>query len=270
MGRTRQTWWVVGGIVVVAVIALVLVLARSGREGAGRKQAGAAATPAAVPSPTATPETGIPAGVSLNTSDAFVRQVVSGLSRNPALVTWLASKDLIRRFVGAVDRIAHGRSPRPQLGFLRPRRPFRVRRAGRALVADPRSFHRYDLVADVFASLDTAGTVKALDRLQPLLDDAYREIGRPGSRFRDALEAAIVELLKTPAIPADVRLKEKVVTYMYADPGLEKLDPAQRLLLRMGPENVRHVQTKLRELALALGMPAEKLPKPQVYRPARD
>jgi hypothetical protein len=61
-----------------------------------------------------------------------------------------------------------------------------------------------------------------------------------------------------------------VLTYMYVDPRLEKLSPAQRLLLRMGPENERRIQSKLRDFALALGFPPESLPSPVMYHaPAR-
>jgi hypothetical protein len=44
--------------------------------------------------------------------------------------------------------------------------------------------------------------------------------------------------------------------YSYAKPALENLSPAQKQLLRMGPDNVKRVQIKLRELRDALGDPA--------------
>jgi hypothetical protein len=37
------------------------------------------------------------------------------------------------------------------------------------------------------------------------------------------------------------------------DPDLENLTAAQKHLLRMGPENIRVIQAKLREIAQALG-----------------
>lgn len=260
-GKAR-TWWIVG-IVAVVIVAVVLVLFGIRSRTAEKK----VAQPTPVPVPTAVPAaTGIPSGVTLSTSDQFVRQVVAGLSSNPALVEWLANKDLIRRFVAAVALIADGKSPVSQISFLRPDTKFHVRKVGRHLVASPRSFHRYDLATDVFSSLDTAGTVKALNRLEPLIDEAYAQISRPGQKFQDTLKKAIIVLLKTPSVPANVPLKVKVLTYMYTDPKLEKLSPAQRLLLRTGPENVQKIQSKLRELATALGIPADQLPAPVVYQ----
>ena len=40
------------------------------------------------------------------------------------------------------------------------------------------------------------------------------------------------------------------------------LTGVQKQLLRMGPRNVRIIQSSLREIALALGIPAERLPVP--------
>jgi hypothetical protein len=55
-------------------------------------------------------------------------------------------------------------------------------------------------------------------------------------------------------VEGPVELKEKIVSYQFADPGLEGLRPAQKHFLRMGPGNVRKVQAKLRQLAQALGI----------------
>jgi hypothetical protein len=51
------------------------------------------------------------------------------------------------------------------------------------------------------------------------------------------------------------------VGYAFADPRDEGLTPAQKQLLRMGPGNARIVQAKLREIALALGIPPQRLPR---------
>jgi hypothetical protein len=40
---------------------------------------------------------------------------------------------------------------------------------------------------------------------------------------------------------------------------LEELSPAQKHLLRMGPANVQKIQSKLRELASALGVSSSEL-----------
>lgn len=59
------------------------------------------------------------------------------------------------------------------------------------------------------------------------------------------------------AVPAGtVEVIPRGAFYSYADPRLEALSSAEKHLLRMGPENMRKVQTKLTEFASALGLPS--------------
>ena len=75
------------------------------------------------------------------------------------------------------------------------------------------------------------------------------------------LEKAIVSLLSTPMPSEDLAVHPRgAVVYSYADEGLESLTGAQKHLIRMGPRNARLVKDKLREIAVALGIPAERLP----------
>jgi len=191
-------------------------------------------------------------GTTLRTSDLVVRELVSELSANPKLAAWLANEDLVRRFVAAVDNIGNGISPTTQLGFMRPADTFEVVEKGDEITIDPQSFARYDLVTQVFVSLDTDGAVALYRELEPLIDDAYGEISPPGSRFSDRLDAAIEHLLEVTPPSGDPQLKRKVVTYVYADESLESLSGAQRQLLRMGPDNVLLIKAKLRDLKAGL------------------
>src|SRR5437867_5062720 len=175
-------------------------------------------------------------------SDTLVRELASGLSSHPGLSVWLSTDGLIQRFVAAVDNIAGGESPRPQLVFLAPAAKFRVVRRKGHLYVDPKSYERYDLVADVVASLDPPRTVEVYRRLQPLCEDAYRGLGKPQGRFDDVLVKAIRTLLATPVVEGDVELTPKVITSAFADPALEGLSPAPQRPLRMAPKNERAIQ----------------------------
>lgn len=223
---------------------------------------GEVATPA--PSPTPTPPladrlSSRLAGTTLSTSDAVIRELAAGLSSHPKLAAWLVNEDLVRRFVGSVDNIAAGISPRAHLEFARPKEGFKVsEQADGPPVIDPASYRRYDAAAEVFASLDTAGTVALYRELEPLIDDAYAEIGPPGKSFDDRLAAAFDQLLAVPVVDARQPVEPLVVTYAWADEELEALSGAQRHLLRMGPENVAKIQNKLGELRAALAAPKQE------------
>jgi hypothetical protein len=73
-------------------------------------------------------------------------------------------------------------------------------------------------------------------------------------------------LLETPVVEGDVRLEPRGALYEYADPRLEALLPAQKQLIRTGPRNTRLMQAKLREIALALGLTEDRLPKQTVVQ----
>jgi hypothetical protein len=245
-------------LLAVAIVVAVWLWPRGG----GEETAGLAAegTPTPEPAPTATLAEQLSErlqGITLKTSDAAVQELAEGLSTNPKLAAWLANDDLIRRFTFSIDNVAAGQSPDAQLEFLRPRKAFSVDEKGGVLVIDPASYHRYDQVADVFASLDTEGTVALYRELEPLIEEAYREVAPPGAQFSDRLQEAFDELLAVPIVEGQPQVEELVVTYRWADDDLESLSAAQRQLLRMGPDNVRQIQEKIRELRAALAAPAE-------------
>ncbi|MEN8164000.1 MAG: DUF3014 domain-containing protein [Acidobacteriota bacterium] len=191
-------------------------------------------------------------GITLAGSDAAVREIVAALSSQPEVVTWLANEDLVRRFVASVHLIADGKSPRSQLEFLNPKGRFSGLERGDGWVIDPKSYRRYDLVAQSFAGLDTEGTLRVFRELEPLIDEAHREIARPGTTFKMTLRKAFAILLVVPEIEGDVAVEPKVVTFTYEDENLEALSEVEKQLLRMGPENVALIQAKIGELAAGL------------------
>jgi hypothetical protein len=188
----------------------------------------------------------------LNESDWLVRGLAEGLSSNPALTSWLATDDLVRRFVVVVDNIAEGVTPAEHVPFLAPDGEFRVSERGERLVVDPRTYRRYDLVADVFVSLDSEGCAEIYRTLKPLFEEAYGELGYPGRTFDETLARAFRRLRETPVIDRPIEVEPLVITYEYADSDLANLAAVQRHFLRLGPRNIRRIQAKLRELSGAL------------------
>lgn len=247
------------GIFIVLLLVVVVVLAVwlwPRGEGDFVEETVAVPTPApeATPTPTLAEQLSVRlAGTTLSTSDAVVRELAAELSSNPKLAIWLINDDLIRRFTASVNNIAAGMSPRSHLDFLRPKGGFEVdSKGGGVFVIDERSYQRYDLPSTVFSSLDTEGTVALYRELKPLIDEAFREIAQPGRSFDDRLEVAMDHLLVVPVVDGPSLVEERVVTYAWADDELEAMSGAQRHLLRMGPDNVRMIQSKLRELKAAL------------------
>jgi Protein of unknown function (DUF3014) len=196
----------------------------------------------------------------LDASDALVRTLARALSANPAVTAWLTTNGLIRNFAVVVANVADGAAPARHLTVLRPSSALRVVERDRGSYLDPRSYDRYAFIADAVASVDPAGAAKLYATLKPRIEEAHRELGSPDRSFDRTLERAIVVILDTPSLDGRVRLKPKGIGYAYGDERLEGLTSAQKQLLRMGPRNGRIIKGRLREIALALGIPPTHLP----------
>ena len=196
----------------------------------------------------------------LDESDDAVRKLVSALTSNPTVAAWLATDNLIRTFTVVVANIASGEALARHVQALRPREAFTVVDRGEDIQVNARSYARYTTLAKASAAIEPAGAARLYSTLKPRIEEAYRELGEPGTTFDQTLERAIVRLLRTPVPEGQVSLQPNgAVTYRFADRSLEKLDPAQKLLIRFGPDNQREVQASLRAIALALGIPEERL-----------
>ena len=262
----EETWrlWAIGGVLVAFIAAIVaFFVIRPSSESttavSTRPPAAAASTPAASNKPlgaAAEPRELPP----LDLTDPVVRDLLRGLSSRPELAAWLASDGLVRNLVVSVDTVANGATPSSHVRRLAPSRPFAVVPRGAGFVIDPHSYQRYDGVADTVASLDAAGLARAYTTLRPRLDEAYRDLGYPDGTFDAAVERALGRLLRTPVPSEEMIVQPSPVLYKFADERFERLTSAQKQLVRMGPRNVRLIQGKLREVAVALGIPDARLP----------
>jgi hypothetical protein len=241
----------------VAVLGLVLIglyLAFRSNGLAGPTAPAATPSPAPVATSAAVPT---PAPVRLelpplNASDAIVRAWVAALSANRDFARWLIPDQLIRKFVAAVENIAQDEDPIAHIRHLAPPTRFQAMGPKTALVADPKSYRRFDAFASVVASIDATAAARLYLNLGPLFDDAYAELGHPKGEFDQTLVRALGRLVATPASPRRFDLVRQKVSFAFADPQLEALAPAQKMMIRMGPDNRAKVQAKLEEFRAAL------------------
>src|SRR6266542_2019818 len=256
--RRSAGWWVLAALLIAAA-AIAAFIVFGHRPSAPVP----AAERAPAPKPAIRPLGGDAASIALpplDETDALVRELVKKISSHPRVAAWLATDGLIRSFTTAVTNVAEGKTPARQLPTLRPSSGFRVLERGGDLIIDPRSYERYDSLAAAAASMDADGSARLYATLKPRIEEAARERGV--SPFDRTFERTIVLLLSTPVVDGPIRVEPRGIGYGFADPKLEALTGGQEQLLRMGPRNLRVVQTSLRAIALALGIPAERLPAP--------
>lgn len=239
-------WPVLIGIVVIAAAAFAFYWLRPHR-----------AEPPAAPVTTASPavpgpsqpraerelQTTLPP---LDESDGAVRAIVGAVSSHPLVAAWLGGQQLLRGATQVLVAIADGQSLPPLVRRFAPQARFSVRDAGGRTVIDAASYRRFDAVGAAAASINPSTAAAAYRTLRPRLEDAFKELGMRGS-IDEVVTRAAGQVLAVPVIDGDVPVVPNGVGYAYADPRLEALPPTSKLLLRMGPENVRRVQQTVRE-----------------------
>jgi len=187
-------------------------------------------------------------------SDDFVRRMLLAQDGRTALGDWLQPGNLISRFVSTVIAVSEGKINRAAVSHIKPAGDgFPIQRiSSLEATLDPVGYRRYDRIARTVEALDTQQTVAFIDMIEPLLDQAYQNLGYPDGRFRPTLLNAIDEILGAPVVTGEIRLVRPSVMYRYAENNLENLDDVKKQILRMGPQNTRIIQSKLRELQQAL------------------
>jgi hypothetical protein len=239
---TSQAPWIVGAIL------LAVLIGGAARWWTGR-DAGpepAVAVPAATPpAADAAPPAAVPLPP-LDEMDPFLRTLLGTLSTRPELARWLATDGLIRQMAMIVDRVAQGGTPARDLKVMAPEGTFGVTGGGRTRTVPPDTYRRYDGIADTIASLDPAAVATAYRTIRPRLAEAYTALGRSDTDVDVAVRRALDVLIATPIPDGPVTVVEgKGATWAYADPALERLDPVQKQLLRLGPDNAARVITLL-------------------------
>jgi hypothetical protein len=196
----------------------------------------------------------------LDQTDPIVRQLVGQLSSHPTVAAWLTTDGLLLNFALVTTKIANGETPVVELKVVGPVARFRPRIAGDRVYLDRASYRRYDRYAEAVSALDARGTARLYSTLKPRIGEAYAKMGPSDGNFDAVLERAIFELLSVPVIESEIELVPHGTVYGFADPRLQGLSAAQKQLLRMGPQNVHNIQTKLREIAAYAGIPEQRLP----------
>jgi hypothetical protein len=108
------------------------------------------------------------------------------------------------------------------------------------------NFARYAPLMRMVQDADVKSLAVVYQRLYPLFQQAYEDLGYPGKYFNDRLVEVIDHLLQAPEVQGAVRVVQPKVFYEYADADLEGRSAGQKLLVRMGPANERIIKEKLR------------------------
>lgn len=189
---------------------------------------------------------------SLDQSDAFTLNIINQLTPSMNNESLFVKEDMIRNFVVFIENLSQGELLHKFSPVISPINKFSVLKENEQIYLDPRSYHRFDNYVNFFYNLDVNTSLAQYHVLSPLFEQVYEEVGYPASTFDESLSNAIDALIAAPTITQPIKLILPSVMYKFADPELEALPAAQKLMIRMGPENSLKLKTKLQQIKAAL------------------
>lgn len=188
----------------------------------------------------------------LDDSDTELREQLKPLSESEELTNWAPSEDLARKLTAVAYSLANGEVAYEYMSMPAPEGKFKVTSKGEKTYLNSDNYQRYDMFVKVVQAVDVDHAVAFYLHYWPLFRTAFGELGDADKSLQTEVMSAIDLLLQTPDVDGDIELSRPSVYYKYVDEKLEKLKPAQKLLLRMGPENRAAIKEKLQEFKAGL------------------
>jgi len=196
-----------------------------------------------------TPEIALP---TLDESDSWFSTKLPTLTWREELLKLVVTEDMIRRFVVFTDNFSQGTLAYEHTPLVTPKEKFTAVKeqtdSGIKWQWDEDSASRFSLYVDLLRSMDSEMLVQWYIELKPLIDQAYEELGYPEQDFTEVLHSAITKVLDMEIPKAEPELERPSVMYKYKDESLESLDDAEKLLLRLGKENLLVIKSVMLEI----------------------
>jgi hypothetical protein len=180
----------------------------------------------------------------LEQSDVEVKQRLLALDWRPGLAGLFVTEDMLRGVVVQIDNIAQGQLVAGQPVLMPLEQRFSIEES-KPLLLDEQSFGRYEPYIQLLESVPPQQLMPLFERYEPLLQQAYAELGYPDELFKNKLIAAIDLLLATPQVQYPLELERPSVVYIFADPAIEQLPAPQKQMIRLGPDNQQRVKALL-------------------------
>jgi hypothetical protein len=186
---------------------------------------------------------------SLDNSDVKVMLAIADISSD--LAKWLVPEEQIRKWVLFTDNAANGDLIHQHRPWKYSMKSLAVANIGDKKYLAPSNYKRAKPLLDTVMAVPPARLAEYYRSWSPLLEKAYRELGKKGS-FDARLKQAIDNVLAVNNLPAEPELKLPSVMYQYQQPTLEASSDIEKLMWRLGFENTNDLQRYLGELKARL------------------
>lgn len=200
----------------------------------------------------------------LDESDNWLKLKLPEITWRKELLQLIIDEDMIRRFVVFTDNFAQGNLAYDHSPFVLPKGKFFPDKSSTSFEQtsqstegatikqnvwqwSERSSERFSLYIELLRSMDSDSLVQWYLEVKPLIDEAYSELGYDDD-FTQVLQDAITRVLDMEVPKSPMKLIQPSVVYKFADPQLEALPATDKLLLRLGKDNLLVMKSVLLEL----------------------
>ncbi len=192
-----------------------------------------------------------PLALDLDSSDEMFRAGLTALSAN--LADWLKGKHGVRKLIVLINDLSQNQILYKNRKFLKMPQAMQVQELDAGLFIAEESYQRYDLLANTIASIDVQQAARLYLTFKPLFDQVYDEFSYPkGYRLEDIFIKAAAVIIQAPVLEKRIKVVRDSVVYKFADEELQAMNAVEKQMIRMGPDNTRKVQEKLRQLVQAI------------------
>ncbi|GHF98308.1 DUF3014 domain-containing protein [Thalassotalea marina] len=208
------------------------------------------------------PEPPKPMLPTLSESDDWLKEKLPTITWRKELLKLVVDDDMIRRFVVFTDNFSQGVLAYEHSPLIKPSSSFtakEINQNGEVVMKwDETTTRRFSLYVDLLRTVDTDTLVDWYFELKPLVDEAYRELGYQNEDFTDILQDAITKVLDMEIPKERLELERPSVMYQFKDQEYESLDDADKLMLRLGKDNLLVIKSVLLEISEKLARAREE------------
>ncbi len=189
----------------------------------------------------------------LDNSDDWLKLKLPEITWRKELLKLIIDEDMVRRFVVFTDNFSQGLVAYEHSPFAAPVSSFSALENKKSdnsteLLWDENSARRFTLYVDLLRSFDSTTLVEWYIELKPLINQAYGELGYPDEDFTEVLQSAITRVLDMELPKEPLALERPSVMYRFKNKSIESLDDSDKLLLRLGKENLLIIKSVLLEI----------------------
>ncbi|MCK5830078.1 MAG: DUF3014 domain-containing protein [Methylococcales bacterium] len=185
--------------------------------------------------------------VELENSDDSFKEAVIEVSEDFA--NWFEIKESIKKYITLIHDISQNQILVKNRAFLKISKKNMVKKDSQGLYLSKEGYKRYDDFANAIASIDAQKGLGLYLTFKPLFNKVYKTFSYPNAyRVEDIFLKAAANVIKAPIKEDRIALVKHSIYYKFSDKKLESLSDVEKQMLRMGPENTKKIQAKLRKL----------------------